>query len=46
VLFVRVEMLVRNGMFRTTIGEYARPKSVSSAFLYPPGRIVVILPGG
>jgi hypothetical protein len=46
VLFIRVERIVSNEMFRTTIGTYACPLSLSSAFFYPPGRIVDILPGG
>jgi hypothetical protein len=46
VLFVGVERLSGTKMSSTTIGEYARAISLSSAFFYPPGRIVDILPGG
>ena len=46
VLFIRVELPVPNGTFETVIGQYACPKSVSSAFAYPPWRIAAILQGG
>jgi hypothetical protein len=35
----------RNDRFRPQIGPYARFRTLSSQFSYPPRRIVVILPG-
>jgi hypothetical protein len=44
-LTVRVERFAGDYRFRCANG-YARPKSVSSAFLYPPWGIAAILRGG
>ncbi len=41
-----LKCLSRTGCSQSAAGQYARSKSVSSAFPYPPGRIAAILPGG
>jgi hypothetical protein len=45
-LNVRVERLAGNHRFQTMTGHYARRKSVSSDFAYPPRGILNILTGG
>jgi hypothetical protein len=45
-LNVRVERLAGNDRFQTMTGHYARQKSVSSDFAYPPWGIRHILLGG
>jgi hypothetical protein len=45
-LNVRVERLAGNYRFQTLTGHYARQKSVSSDFGYPPRGIIDILLGG
>jgi hypothetical protein len=43
---VGVRDKARCGTYAPTVGHYARHNGLSSRFCYPPGRIMIILPGG